>query len=250
MAGHSKWSNIKRRKGAADAARARLFTKLAKEIIVSARLGGGDPSGNPRLRLAIQAAKSQSMPNDNIQRAIAKGTGALGGAALAELVYEGYGPGGVAFIVEAATDNPNRTAADVRYIFDKSGGNLGKTGSVAFLFDKRGAIRLPARRWSEERVLEVALEAGAEDVRREDEDHVVYAPPADVRSVADAMAAAGLEPESAEVVMIPQTTVRCDLELAQKTAKLLDRLEDHDDVQRVHGNFEIPDEIAEQLDAG
>jgi YebC/PmpR family DNA-binding regulatory protein len=248
VAGHSKWNNIKRRKGAADAARARLFTKLAKEITVAARLGSGDPDANPRLRLAIQAAKSQSMPNDNIHRAVLKGTGELEGGSIEELVYEGYGPGGVALIVEAATDNPNRTAPDVRFIFDKHGGNLGKPGSVAFLFDKLGMLRYPGA-CSEESVMAAALEAGAEDIRTEGDEHVVYCQPTDFHEVKEGMEAAGLEPSVAQLVMLPQTTVVCDHELAKKTLDLVERLEDHDDVQRVHGNFEIPDDVAASLDA-
>lgn len=248
MAGHSKWSNIKRRKGAVDAKRGKLFTKLAKEIMVSARLGGGDPDGNPRLRLAINAARAQSMPLDNINRAIAKGTGELEGGQMEELVYEGYGPGGVAFIMDVATDNQTRTIAEVRSLFDKLGGGLGKTGTVAFLFDRRGMIRFDAETYKEERVMNAAIEAGAEDVQIEDDQIVVYTEPNDFLSVRDAIESAGLEPAVAEITMIPSTSVTCDEEIARTTLKLLERLEDHDDIQNVWSNFDIPDAIMDMLD--
>ncbi len=247
MSGHSKWSTIKRKKGAADAKRGQLFTKLTKEITVSARLGGGDPDGNPRLRLAIQQARAQAMPSDNITRAIKRGTGELGGGQIDELVYEAYGPGGVAFIIDAATDNQNRTIADVRSYFDKAGGNLAKTGSVAFFFKKRGMIRFDANRFDEDRVMEVALEAGAEDVLTEAAHVVVYTGATDFHQVQSALAKNGLEEEVAELTMIPANTVRCDHELARKIVKLIDKLEDHDDVQNVWTNADISDDVAEQL---
>ncbi len=248
MAGHSKWSNIKRRKGAVDAKRGKLFTKLAKEIMVSARLGGGDRDGNPRLRLAINAARAQSMPLDNINRAIAKGTGELEGGQMEELVYEGYGPGGVAFIMDVATDNQTRTIAEVRSLFDKLGGGLGKSGTVAFLFTRRGMIRFDAESYGQERIMNAAIEAGAEDVQIEDDQIVVYTEPNDLSGVRDAIEAAGLEPAVAEITMIPSTSVMCDEELARTTLKLLERLEDHDDIQNVWSNFDIPDAIMDMLD--
>lgn len=250
MSGHSKWSTIKRKKGAADAKRGKLFTKLSKEISVSARIGGGDPDGNPRLRLAIQAARAASMPSDNINRAIKKGTGELGGNEIEELIYEGYGPGGVAFIMEVATDNQTRTIAEVRNIFDKSGGNLAKSGAVAFLFERRGMIRYDASAYPEERVMEAALEAGAEDVVSEDGQVVVYTNPNDLHEVKEAMDAGGLDASEAAVAMIPSNSVECaDEETARRAVKLLDKLEEHDDIQDVWTNFEIPDAIMERLEA-
>jgi YebC/PmpR family DNA-binding regulatory protein len=247
MSGHSKWSTIKRKKGAVDAKRGRLFTKLTKEITVSARMGGGDPDGNPRLRLAIQAAKAAAMPNDNIQRAIKKGTGEIEGAAIEELVYEAYGPGGVAFIMDVTTDNQNRTIAEVRSIFDKYGGNVAKTGAVAFIFSRVGMLRFDAARHGEDQVMEAALEAGAEDVRVEDGQVVVYTGHHAFPDVKERMEKAGLEPALAEITMIPSTTVACDEDLARKTLALLDRLEDHDDIANVWGNFDIPDAVMERI---
>ena len=250
MSGHSKWSTIKRKKGAADAKRGKLFTKLSKEIQVSARLGGGDPDGNPRLRLAIQAARGASMPSDNINRAIKKGTGELGGDNIEELVYEGYGPGGVAFIMEVATDNQTRTIAEVRHIFDRSGGNLAKSGAVAFLFERRGMIRYEADAYPEERMMEAALEAGAEDVVTEDGQVVVYTEPNDLHAVKDVMDAGGFDASEAAVTMVPRNSVTCqDEDTAKKTIRLLDRLEEHEDVQNVWANFEIPESVLDRLEA-
>lgn len=248
MSGHSKWSTIKRKKGAVDAKRGRLFTKLTKEITVSARLGGGDPAGNPRLRLAIQGARAAAMPMDNITRAIKKGTGELeGAAAIEEYVYEGYGPGGVAFIMDVATDNQNRTVAEVRSIFDRYDGNLAKTGAVAFLFTRVGMLRFDASKYSEDRVLEAALEAGGEDVKTEEDHVVVYTPHLHVQTIKEAMEQAGLEALAAEVTMIPANTVACDEETAKKILILLERLEDHDDIQNVWANFDIPDAVMERV---
>lgn len=247
MSGHNKWSTIKRKKGATDAKRGKLFTKLTKEITVSARLGGGDPNGNPRLRLAVQAARAASMPVDNINRAIKRGTGEIEGGTIDELVYEAYGPGGVAFIMDVATDNQNRTIAEVRSMFDKSGGSLGKTGSVAFLFTRRGMIRYDAAKHGEEEVMEAAIEAGAEDVQVEEEQVVVYTEPNDFLKVKEALDATGLESVVAEMTMIPGNLVKCDESTAKTTLKLLDRLEDHDDVQNVWANCDIPDDIMEKL---
>jgi YebC/PmpR family DNA-binding regulatory protein len=249
MSGHNKWSSIKHKKGAADAKRGKLFTKLTKEITVSARMGGGDPSGNSRLRLAIAAAKAASMPADNISRAIKRGTGEIEGGQIDELVYEAYAPGGIALIIDVATDNQNRTIADVRNMLDKAGGSVGKTGSVAFLFARRGMIRLDGAKYSEDKVMEVALEVGAEDVVTEGEHVVVYTAQAELNAVREAMVAKGLEPLVAEVTLIPSTTVKCDVELAKKTLKLIDKLEDHDDVQNVWGNYEIPDDVMATVQA-
>ncbi len=248
MSGHSKWSTIKRKKGAVDAKRGKLFTKLAREITVSAKLGGGDPDGNPRLRAAIQAARSGSLPKDKINEAIKRGTGELDGGDLEELVYEGYGPGGVAFIVDTATDNLNRTVSALRSMFDKSGGSLAKTGAVAFKFNKRGLIRVDAAKHSEEQVMEAALEAGAEDVEAEGEALVVSTTANDLHQVAEAMEKAQIEIEGSEIAMIPTSTVACDLELARKVQKLMDKLEDHDDVQNVWVDADIPDDVMTALE--
>lgn len=247
MSGHSKWATIKRKKGATDAKRGKLFTKLAKEVQVAARMGGGDPDGNPRLRLAIQAAKSASMPNDNITRAIKKGTGELTGGEILELTYEGYGPGGVAFLVETATDNQNRTVADVRSMFVKAGGSLAKSGAVAFMFKRRGMLSFDEEKFSEDQVMEAALEAGAEDVVAEDGAVIVYCEPNDLSEVQDAMIAAGLTADSAEAMMIPDNSVALDEEGARKIMRLVDRLEDHDDVQHVWANFDIDDALMQKL---
>jgi YebC/PmpR family DNA-binding regulatory protein len=248
MSGHSKWSTIKRKKGALDAKRGKIFTKIAKEITVAARMGGGDPGGNPRLRLAIQSAKAAAMPNDNIQRAIRRGTGEDAGGAIEELVYEGYGPGGVAYIMDVATDNVNRTIAEVRSVFDKAGGALGKSGSVAFKFTRRGMIRFDAGKYSEDQVMEAALDAGAEDVVTEEDRIVVYCTPPDFHAVQAGLEAKGLAAEEAALTMIPNMTVKCDLETAKKTLSLLERLEDHDDIQNVWADCEIPDDVMAQIE--
>src|SRR5688572_6916316 len=248
MSGHSRWSTIKRKKGALDAKRGKVFTKLAKEIAVAARTGGGDPDGNPRLRLAIQGAKAAAMPNDNINRAIRRGTGEDAGGAIEELVYEGYGPGGVAFIMDVATDNVNRTIAEVRSVFDKAGGALGKSGSVAFKFTRRGMLRFDSAKHTEEQVMEAALEVGAEDVVTEEDRIVVYCTPHDFHSVQEGMEAKGLKAEEASLTMIPNMTVKCDSDTARKTLSLLEKLEDHDDIQNVWADCEIPDEVMAQLE--
>ena len=249
MSGHSKWSTIKRKKGAVDAKRGRIFTKLSKEITVAAKMGGPDINFNPRLRLAVQAAKAQSMPNDNITRALKKGTGELDGERIEEHVYEGYGPGGVAFLVETATDNTNRTLNDVRNIFDKSGGHMAKSGAVAFVFERRGMVRYESGRYTEDQVMEAALEAGADDVVTEGEHLVVYTEPSALHAVSAGLEAAGLEAEQTTFVMIPSTTVQVeDEDGARKTLRLLDRLEDNEDVQNVWANFEIPDEVMAKLE--
>ncbi|MCK6546842.1 YebC/PmpR family DNA-binding transcriptional regulator [Myxococcota bacterium] len=250
MSGHNKWSSIKHKKGAADAKRGKVFTKLSKEITVSARMGGGDPTGNPRLRLAIAAAKAASMPSDNISRAIKKGTGELEGGQIEELVYEAYAPGGIGLIIEVATDNQNRTISDVRNVLDKAGGNLAKSGSVARIFQRRGMIRFDGARFAEDKVMEAALDAGAEDVVTEGDHVVVYTTVGDLNTVKEAMEAKGMEIIAAESTMIPSTTVKCDVELAKKTLKLIEKIEDHDDVQNVFGNHEIPDDVMEQLGEG
>ncbi|MBC7357238.1 MAG: YebC/PmpR family DNA-binding transcriptional regulator [Desulfacinum sp.] len=244
MSGHSKWSTIRHKKAAQDAKRGKIFTKLIKEITVAARMGGGDPEANPRLRAAIAAAKAENMPKDNIERAIKKGTGELEGAAYEEVIYEGYGPGGVAILVEAMTDNRNRAASEVRHIFTKNGGSLGEAGCVAWMFDKHGMIVFSKEKVSEEEVMEVALEAGAEDVRDQEDQFEVVTTVADFEKVKAAFDERGLVYEMAEVTMVPQTTVRVeDEKTAQQLLRLMDMLEDNDDVQHAYANFDIPDEI-------
>jgi len=247
MSGHSKWSTIKRKKGTADAKRGKLFTKLIKEISVTAKLGGGDPEGNPRLRTAIASAKAENMPKENIERAIKKGTGELGGVNYEELTYEGYGPGGVAIIVEVLTDNKNRTIADVRNSFSKHNGNLGESGCVSWMFTLRGLILFEQDKVDEERLIEVVLDAGAEDVREREGEFEVITDPPQFEDVKRAVQDAGLEYSFAEVTMIPQSTVRLLGKEAEQMLRLMERLEDSDDIQKVYANFDIPDEVMERL---
>jgi YebC/PmpR family DNA-binding regulatory protein len=247
MAGHSKWAGIKHKKAIVDARRGKLFTKLARAITVAAKEGGGDADGNPSLQLAIQKAKDASMPKDNIERAIAKGTGEGGDAdALETVVYEGYGPGGVAVLVEAVTDNRNRTGAEMRHAFSKHGGNLGEPGSVAYLFDKRGLIIVDAERYSEDDLLP-AVEAGAEDIAIDDNVFEVLTEPSDLTAVRAALDSAGIEIEQAEVTQRPKTLVPLDEDGAKKVLKLVETLEDNDDVDNVHANFDVPAEVMESL---
>ncbi|OIP88956.1 MAG: transcriptional regulator [Syntrophobacteraceae bacterium CG2_30_61_12] len=249
MSGHSKWSTIKHKKGAADAKRGKIFTKLIKEITVAARMGGGDIEGNPRLRTAVGDAKAENMPRENIERAIKKGTGELEGVAYEEFSYEGYAPGGVAVLVEMMTDNRNRAASDVRHIFTKSGGNLGEAGCVAWMFDKRGSIVFNKTGVSEEELMEIALEAGAEDVRDQEEQFEVITALADFEAVKSAFDTRDMKYELAEITMIPQTTVPIeDPKQAQQILRLMDALDDCDDVQNAYANFDIADEILEAME--
>ncbi|AAS12004.1 MULTISPECIES: YebC/PmpR family DNA-binding transcriptional regulator [Treponema] len=241
MSGHSKWATIKHAKGAADAKRGQLFTKFIKEISIAAKMGGGDPATNPRLRTAVLKARAANMPKDNIERAIKKGTGELGAVNYEELLYEGYGPGGVAVLVEVLTDNKNRTAASVRNIFTKSGGNLGATGSVAYMFNRKGVIEYDAEVVSEEAIMEAALEAGAEDIATEDGVITVTTDPNDFASVLEALQEKGFESVSAAVSMVPDTYVALDADTTQKALKMIDKLEEDDDVQTVSSNIEIPE---------
>jgi YebC/PmpR family DNA-binding regulatory protein len=241
MAGHSKWANIKHRKGAQDAKRGKVFTKIIKELTVAARISGGDPDSNPRLRTAIDKAKQANMPKDNVDRAIKKGTGDLDGVNYEEGIFEGYGPGGVALIVEFLTDNRTRTVADVRHIFSKYGGNLGVSGSVAFLFDRKGLISFSTDN-DFDQVFEAALEAGAEDVKDEGDTYEVYTEPGEFIEVRDAIETAGLKWETAEVSMIPQNQVQLEGKPAETILKIMDALEDNDDVQNVYANFDISEE--------
>lgn len=239
MAGHSKWKQIKRKKAVTDARRGAHFTKLIKEITVAARSGGGDPAGNARLRTAIDAAKQANMPLDNIERAVKKGTGALEGVQYEEITYEGYGPGGAAILVDVTTDNANRSVADIRHIFTKHGGNLGATGSVAWMFDKRGQIYVDAARLDEDAVMEAALDAGASDFAREGDQFIVSTGITDLHAVQEGLKARGIVPESAEIAMIPKSTVTVEGKNAEVLVKLLEALEEHDDVSRVSSNFDV-----------
>jgi YebC/PmpR family DNA-binding regulatory protein len=247
MSGHSKWHTIKHKKGALDAKRGKLFTKLIKEITVSARTGGGaDPTANARLRKAVSDAKAANMPNDTIDRAIKRGTGELDGVNYDEIMYEGYGPGGVAVMVNTVTDNRNRTVSEIRHIFSKNGGNLGESGSVAWMFNKKGQIIIDSTLKGEDEMLELALEAGAEDMVNDGDSYQVLTSPDEFHVVLEALKKAGLEPLSAEVTMIPQNTIKLEGGAANQMLKLYDALDDHDDVQNVASNFEVDDAALEQ----
>jgi YebC/PmpR family DNA-binding regulatory protein len=242
MSGHSKWASIKHKKGAADAKRGKLFTKIIKEIIIAARMGGGEIEANPRLRAAVLKAKSANMPKDNIERAIKKGTGDLDGVTYEELSYEAYGPGGVALLIEILTDNKNRTAAEVRNILSKGGGTLGESGCVAYLFKRKGIIAFEASQYKEDDILAVALDAGAEDISTEGDAIEVVCEPEDFERVLDALTAAGFKHTMAEVSMIADATVALDKDKTEKAMRLIENLEDHDDVQSVATNLDVPDE--------
>jgi YebC/PmpR family DNA-binding regulatory protein len=239
MAGHSKWKQIKHRKAAADAKRGAAFTKLIKEITVAARQGGGDPAGNPRLRTAIDAARASNMPNDNIDRAVKKGTGELEGVTYEEATYEGFGPGGAAIILQVTTDNLNRTVAEIRHIFTRFGGNLGGPNSVAWMFERKGQIVLDATRYPEDTALEAALEAGADDLQRDGDQLSITTDPHGLHAVAESLKARGIEAQSAEVALIPKSTVKVAGGDAERLLKLMEAIEEHDDVSRVHSNFDI-----------
>ena len=246
MSGHSKWHSIKHKKGATDAKRGKLFTKFIKELTVAARSGGGDPDANARLRKAISDAKAGNMPNDTIDRAIRRGTGAEEGVNYDEITYEGYGPGGVAVFVDCQTDNRVRTVAEIRHIFSKNGGNLGETGSVGWMFQKKGAIIVDKSAGDEEKMMELALEAGAEDVAGDEETWEVITSPEDFNAVLDAVKAAGIEPISSDVTMRPTNSVQVTGATAQQVLRLMEALEDNDDVSNVAANFDIP---AEEMEA-
>lgn len=247
MSGHSKWSSIKHKKGAADAKRGRVFTRLIKEITVAARMGGGDPNANPRLRTAILAAKSENMPKDNIERGIKKGTGELEGVNYEESTYEGYGPGGAAVLIESLTDNKNRAVADIRHIFSKNGGNLGENGCVAWMFDKKGYILIENNGVDEETIMEVSIEAGAEDVREEENGFEVISAPEDFEAVKTAIEAAAIPFQEAEITMLPQSSTNLQGKEAEQMVRLMDALEDCDDVQKVYTNADIPEEIVNNM---
>src|SRR5436305_7449030 len=247
MSGHSKWSTIKHKKGAADAKRGKIFTRILKEMTVAARMGGGDPAGNPRLRAAIAEAKANNMPKDNIERAIKRGTGELEGITYEELTYEGYGPGGVAVIVEVLTDNTNRTTPEVRHAFEKHGGNLGTPGSVRFQFDKKGYFAVEKSVVGEDKLMDIALEAGADDLQSDDpETYEIYTTPENFEPVRQALEKAGIPTVEAKLGMIPQNYITLDENKSRQVMKLLETLDDLDDVQNVWSNFDIPAEMMEE----
>ncbi|KPJ63142.1 transcriptional regulator [candidate division WOR-1 bacterium DG_54_3] len=246
MSGHSKWSTIKHKKAKTDAARGKVFTKIIREITSAAKIGGGDPGANPRLRLAIDKAKDANMPSDNIKRAVDKGVGG-GGAAMEGLVYEGYAPGGVALMVEVMTDNRNRTAPEIRSIFEKNGGNLGSTGCVSYLFKNKGSIVFEKSGMDEESLAMAAIDAGAEDILSEESTIEIVTSPENFEKVREKLKSKDFKPENAEVTMVPGTTVKVSGEDAKKVLSLVNKLEDHDDVQKVHANFDISDAEIEQI---
>ena len=239
MSGHSKWHSIKHKKGALDAKRGKLFTKVIREMTIAARIGGGDIDSNPRLRTAVDKAKASNMPADNIKRAIQKGTGELEGATYEEMVLEGFGPGGVAVLVEGSTDNRNRTVAEIRHMFSKNGGNLGEAGSVGWLFEKKGYIVVDKTAKPEEELFEIAIEAGADDLRDDEDNFEIITSPENFEGVQSAIKAAGIEPQMAEVSMVPQTYVKLEGGSAQTMLRLMEAMEDHDDVQKVSANFDM-----------
>ena len=242
MSGHSKWATIKHKKGALDAKRGKIFTRLIKEIMVAAKGGGGDPDGNPRLRTAIAAAKAENMPNDNIARAVKRGTGEIEGAQYEEITYEGYGPGGVAIIIDVLTDNRNRAVSEIRHAFSKNGGNLGESGSVSFMFSKKGLLIVSKDSADEDKLTEIVLEAGAEDLSADGDYWEITTAPADFQGVKDALAAAKIPTESAEVTMIPSTYTKLEGSQAAAMMRLLETIEDLDDAQNVYSNFDMDEE--------
>ncbi len=249
MSGHSKWHSIRHKKAAVDAKRGKQFARMIKEITVAARLGGGDPDANPRLRTAVASAKAINMPSENITRAIQRGTGELEGVTYEEVVYEGYGPGGVAVFVEVMTDNKNRTVAEVRYLFSKHGGNLSEPGSVAWMFTKKGVFMVDAEAVEEDRLMEVALEAGADDLSLEEGAYEITCPWENFEQLREALAAEEIDTTLAEVTQVPQSTVRLEGSQAQQVLRLMEALEDHDDVQKVSANFDIPADVMEEVGA-
>jgi YebC/PmpR family DNA-binding regulatory protein len=249
MSGHSRWSQIKRKKGKADVQRGKLFSKILREITVAARAGGGDPKGNMRLKAAMESAKEVNMPADNVKRAIQKGTGELPGEAYEEITYEGYAPGGVAVMVQVLTDNRNRTAPEIRHVFEKGGGNMGASGAVAWMFERKGIIQVDVDRIGEDDLLAKALDAGATDMRRTEKTYEITTAPAEMDSVRDALQRAGVPLLDAQVTYVPQSTVRVEGPTATSVVRLIEALEDLDDVQHVYANFDIPDEVLEAISA-
>ena len=247
MSGHSKWSTIKRKKGAADAKRGKVFSKVIKEITVAARTGGGDPEGNPRLRAAIALAKSENMPKDNIDRAIKKGTGGPDGAAYEEVIYEGYGPGGVAILTQVLTDNKNRTVADIRHIFTKNGGSMGETGCVAWMFEKKGYLVFEKNKINEETLMEWGLEAGVDDIREQENEWEVITSLENLEKIRAALEEKKWIPQVAELTMLPKNTVTLEGKNAEQMLRMMEALEDYEDIQNVYANFDIPDKVMEAL---
>ena len=248
MSGHSKWHSIKHKKGALDAKRGRMFTKVIKEITIAARIGGGDAEGNPRLRKAVSDAKELNMPADNIKRAIMKGTGELEGGQLEELTYEGYGPSGVAMIVEVVTDNRNRTVSEIRHVFSKNGGNMGESGSVSWMFKKKGYIVIDKSKADEDTLMTLAIDAGADDFSSEESNYEIYTSPESFDPVLKALKSKSIEPMSSEISMIPENYIKVEGKSPQQVIKLMEALDDHDDVQHVYGNFDIAEsELAEAV---
>ncbi len=249
MSGHNKWSTIKHKKGAADAKRGKIFSKIIKEITIAARMGGGDADGNPRLRTALNAARAANMPKDNVEKAIKRGTGEIEGVNYEEITYEGYGPGGVAVLVEALTDNKNRTVAEIRHIFDKYNGNLGESGCVNWIFQKKGVLEIPIQGLTEDDVMELALESGAQDVKMEGDTFEITTDPTDFEPVRKAIEDKGWKVELAEITMIPQNTVKLDGKKAEQMLKMMDALDDHEDIQMAYANFDISEEEMMKLSA-
>lgn len=247
MSGHNKWASIKHKKMAMDARRGKMFTKIIREIMMAAKMGGGNPDNNPQLRMAIERARSINMPNDNIQRAIKKGTGEEGGVVLESAGYEGYGPGGVAILVETLTDNKRRTAAEIRSIFSRHNGSLGESGCVSWMFERKGILNVKKQGIDEEQLLSLILDAGAEDLKLDNETYEIVCPPDKVEAVKKTLEENKITVESATVNLIPKNTVRVEGKDAEQLLKLLDELEEHDDVQNVHSNFDIPDELIEAM---
>lgn len=247
MSGHSKWHSIRHKKGLVDAKRGKIFTKLIRELTVAARMGGGDPAANPRLRAAIESAKANNMPKENIERAIKKGTGELEGANYEEVSYEGYGPGGVAVLLECLTDNRNRTVAELKHLFERNGGSLGEPGCVSWVFEKKGVIGVPVSSIDEEKLLEIALEAGAQDVNAEGDEYEVTTSPQDFETVKAALTQAKVNISRAEITMVPKSTVKLDGKKAQQMLTLMKALEDHDDVSNVYANFDIDEKLMEEM---
>ena len=245
MSGHSKWATIRRKKEKTDAARGRIFTRLIKEIVVAAKMGGGDIEGNPRLRAVVSTAKTANMPQSNIEKAIKKGTGELPGIVYEEITYEAYAPGGVALLIDSMTDNKNRTVSELRHIISKGGGNLAETGAVSYMFKRKGVITVDPKDMDEDSVMEIALEAGADDIREEDSNYEIITEPGDFETVREAIEASDLEIISAEISKVPTNYIKVEGEKAAKLLKLLEMLEEHDDVQNIYGNFDIEDSVLE-----
>jgi YebC/PmpR family DNA-binding regulatory protein len=243
MSGHSKWAGIKHKKAAVDAARGKLFSKLNKEITVAAKLGGGDPDGNPRLRLAIQKAKEANMPGENIKKAIARGTGEIPGASIEEVVYEGYGPGGVAMLIEAMTDNRKRATSEIRHILSKGGGSMGEAGCVSWMFSKKGVLTIERSAVTEDELLDIAITAGAEDIRTEDNEYEITTEPSHFEEIKKALEEAGITPKYAEIAMVPQSYIEIGEKEARQVLKLVESLEENEDVQHVWSNLDIPDQL-------